>query len=351
MSPVRVGLIGYGLAGSAFHAPLIAANPAMVLSMIVTRDATRRAQASRDHPAALLVDTPDLLWRRAADLDLVVVATPNRTHAPLARAALAAGLGVVVDKPFAVTADEGRAVLAEARRRQLLLTVYQNRRWDGDFLTVRRLTAEGALGSIYRFESRFERWRPTPKGGWREQSDPSEAGGLLYDIGPHLIDQALLLFGPVASVYAELDLRRGLPTDDDVLVALTHANGVRSHLVMSLVAAESGPRFQLLGSRAAYVKYGLDVQEEALRRGERPGRAGWGEEPEARWGSLGALDDARPVRTEAGAYQAFYEGVVASLRDGARPPVDPEDAVRGLEIIAAARRSSAEGRAIRLAAP
>jgi predicted dehydrogenase len=331
-------LIGYGLAGSAFHAPLIAANPAMLLSMIVTRDATRRAQASKDHPAARLVDTPDVLWEHAADLDVVVIATPNRTHASLARAALEAGLGVVVDKPFAVTADEGRAVIAEARRRKLLLTVYQNRRWDGDFLTVRRLVSEGTLGSVHRFESRFERWRPRPKGGWREQGDPGEGGGLLYDIGPHLIDQALVLFGPVANVYAELDYRRGLETDDDALVSLTHVSGVRSHLVMSLVAAQSGPRFQVLGDHAAYVKHGLDVQEDALRRGERPDHAGWGEEPEERWGSLGSGSDTTPVRTEAGAYQAFYEGVVASLRDGAPPPVDPEDAVRGLEIIAAARR-------------
>lgn len=320
----------------------------MTLAMIVTRDPARRAQAAGAYPTAVLVDTPNILWDRAGELDLVVIATPNRTHAPLAHVALEAGLGVIVDKPFAVNAEEGRAVIADAKRRRRLLTVYQNRRWDGDFLTVRRLTSDGTLGTINRFESRFERWRPMPKGGWREQGDPSEAGGLLYDIGPHLIDQAIVLCGPVATVYAELDRRRGLETDDDVLVALTHVSGIRSHLVMSLVAAQPGPRFQVLGDRGAYVKYGLDVQEEALRRGERPDHAGWGEEPAERWGSLGIGGDPQRVRTEAGAYQAFYEGVVAAIRDGAPPPVDPQDSVRGLDIIAAARRSAREQRTIEL---
>ena len=173
---IRVGLIGYGLAGSAFHAPLIASNLSMSLEFIVTRDPERRASAQRDHPKARIVETADVLWDRRRDIDLVVIATPNKTHAPLALSALDAGLAVVVDKPFAVTAEQGRAVIAESRRRNLMLTVYQNRRWDGDFITVRRLTSDGTLGRVYRFESRFERWRPTPKGGWREQSDPAEAG-------------------------------------------------------------------------------------------------------------------------------------------------------------------------------
>jgi predicted dehydrogenase len=340
-------LIGYGLAGESFHAPLIAANPALSLEVIVTRDADRRTRASRLYPRAHLLDTADGVWDRARDLDLAVIATPNRTHALLARQALEAGLGVVVDKPFAATPDDARAVIAEAEKRQLFLSVYQNRRWDGDFLTLRRLTSEGLLGSVYRFESRFERWRPKPKGGWRERSDPSEAGGLLYDLGSHLVDQALLLFGSATTVYAELDCRRGgVETDDDVFVALTHAAGVRSHLMVSAVAGQSGPRFQLLGSRAAYVKCGLDVQEDALRRGERPDRPGWGEEPAEQWGSLGAADDLRRVRTEPGAYPAFYQGVVEAIRDNAPPPVDPNDAVRTLEVIAAAQRSAAEGRVI-----
>lgn len=346
----RVGLVGYSLAGAVFHAPLIATTPGLSLDAIVTRDPTRRAQARADHPRASIVDSTDDLWALTPKLDLVVIASPNRTHVPIARAALDAGIGAVVDKPFAVTAAEGRSLIDDARRRGLLLTVFQNRRWDGDFLTLRRLVATEALGTIYRFESRFERWRPTPKGGWRERSDPREAPGLLYDLGSHLIDQALLLFGPVTAVYAELDVRRaGVEAEDDAFVALTHRSGVRSRLVMSAVAAQPAPRFRVLGARAAYVKWGLDPQEDALRSGLRPGADDWGAEPRDRWGSLGAGDDLRPVPTDAGAYPAFYAAVAAALSGKLPPPVDPSDAVRGLEIIEAAHRAAAERRVISIA--
>lgn len=346
--PQRVGLVGYGLAGAVFHAPLIATTPGLRLDAIVTRDSARRAQAERDHPHARIVDSTEALWQLTPKLDVVAIATPNRTHVPIARAALDAGVGVVVDKPFAPTASEGRALVDEARRRGLLLTVFQNRRWDGDFLTVRRLAAAGSLGSIFRFESRFERWRPTPKPGWREQADPHEAGGLLYDLGSHLIDQAITLLGPVVSVYAELDKRRdGVQVEDDVFLALTHMSGARSRLAVSAVAAQPGPRFRVLGTAAAYVKWGLDPQEDALRRGERPTSAEWGTEPPARWGSLGAGDATQPVPTDAGAYPVFYAAVAAALVDGAPPPVDPNDSIAGLAVIEAARRSAADGTAVR----
>jgi predicted dehydrogenase len=345
-APLRVGLIGYGLAGSVFHAPLIAATSTLRLAAVVTTDRERRAKAQRDFPEARIVETSDRLWDLASELDLVVVATPNRTHVPLTRAAIAAGLAVVVDKPFAPTAAEGRALIAEARERSVLLTVFQNRRWDSDFLTVRQLVSRGELGTVFRLYSRFDRWRPTPKGGWRERGDPSEAGGLLYDLGSHLIDQALLLLGPVESVYAELDRRReGMPVDDDAFVALTHTSGARSHLTMSVMAAQPGPRFHVLGTRAAYLKFGPDVQEDALKRGERPDRDDWGQEPRERWGTLGAGDAVRPVPTVAGAYQDFYRGVAAALRVPAAPPVDPNDAVAGLAVIEAAQLSAKSGRA------
>ena len=227
-----------------------------------------------------------------------------------------------------------------------MLTVFQNRRWDGDFLTVQRLLSEGALGEPLRFESRFERWRPVPKGGWREKGAPEEAGGLLYDLGSHLIDQALVLFGLASHVYAELDRRRpDVEVDDDAFVALTHTNGVRSHLFMSVVAAQLGPRFRVLGTRAAYVKHGLDVQEASLRSNPRVDSTGFGEDPRDAWGILGQGDETRPVPTEVGGYQRFYEGVVTALRGSAPPPVDPADAVAALEIIEAAQRS-AEQRSI-----
>ncbi len=177
----------------------------------------------------------------------------------LATTALKAGLPVVVDKPIAGTAAEARELAALAEQHSLLLSVFQNRRWDNDFLTLRKLIAEGELGDVWRFESRFERWRPQPKGGWRESGDPAEIGGLLYDLGSHVVDQALALFGPAASVYAESDIRRpGAETDDDTFFALTHTNGVRSHLYVSATTAQLGPRFRVLGSKAGYVKYGLD---------------------------------------------------------------------------------------------
>jgi scyllo-inositol 2-dehydrogenase (NADP+) len=331
---IQVGLIGYGLAGSVFHAPLIAATPGLRLAAVVTRDAARSAQAVVDHPGALVLPTPEALWEIAPRLDLVVVASPNRTHAPLAHAALEAGLDVVVDKPMATSATEARALVADAKARGRMLTVFQNRRWDGDFLTLRRLIAEGTLGEIVRFESRIDRWRPVPKPGWKQSADPADAGGLLFDLGAHLIDQALLLFGPVDSVYAELDRRRPQSTvDDDTFVALKHASGVRSHLWMSIVSAQPGPRLRVMGTDASYVKHANDGQEAALKAGGTPADPHWGEEPEALWGTVGTGEDVRPIRTEPGAYHHFYQGVAASLRDGTAPPVDPMDAVATLEVI------------------
>ncbi|MGH7444749.1 MAG: Gfo/Idh/MocA family protein [Longimicrobiales bacterium] len=339
---IDVGIIGYGLSGRSFHAPLIASVAGLRLTAVVTGNAERAAQVRADHPGVALFDSADALFA-AGVVDVVVIASPNRTHVGLAESALLAGCAVVVDKPLAPTAEEARRLIDLARERQLLLTVFHNRRQDGDFRTVRRLVATGTLGTVMRFESRFERWRPTAKPGWRRSGDPAEAGGLLYDLGTHLIDQALVLFGPVDDVYAELERRRpGAQMDEDTFVALHHTSGVRSHLWMSELAAQPGPRFRVLGTNAAYTKFGMDVQEARLRAGERPG-ASWGEEPEASWGRLGKGDEVLPVRTEAGAYPAFYEGLLAALRDGAPVPVDAADAVAGLEIIETAQRSALHG--------
>ena len=335
----RVGLVGYGLAGAVFHAPLIKATSGLDLAVIVTSDAARQAEARREHPGATIIESTTQLWDHSAQLDVIVVASPNKTHVPLAQMALRAGLHVVVDKPLAPTPAEGRQLIDLARKQNRMLTVFQNRRWDGDFLTVRRLLSEGTLGTPLRFESRFERWRPVPKGGWRESGAPEEAGGLLYDLGSHLIDQALVLFGPASYVYAELDRRRSsVEVDDDAFVALTHVSGVRSHLFMSAVAAQPGPRFRVLGSRAAYVKHGLDVQEAALRANRGLDSTGFGEDPRDAWGQLGSGDDIRSIPTEVGGYQRFYEGVVDALQGAGPPPVDPVDAVAALEIIEEARR-------------
>ncbi|WP_225844466.1 Gfo/Idh/MocA family oxidoreductase [Streptomyces sp. HPF1205] len=353
--PLRVALVGYGPAGSFFHAPLIAATPGLVLDTVVTGDAGRRAAALAEHPGVRFAAGADEVWARADELDLVVLASPNRTHVPLATAALEAGLPVVVDKPLAGTAREGRALAALAEARGLLLTVFHNRRWDSDFRTLRALLAEGRLGDVLRFESRFERWRPRLKGGWRESGDPAEIGGLLYDLGSHLVDQALTLFGPAVRVYAEADVRRpGAAADDDCFLALTHAGGVRSHLWMSATASRLGPRLRALGTCGGYVTHGLDPQEAALRAGSRPGTAGaegssWGAVPESAWGTLGTDDDGpRPVPSLPGDYPAFYAGVATALRDGTPAPVTALEAVACLEVLEAARTSAATGRAVEM---
>ncbi|MFI9819303.1 Gfo/Idh/MocA family oxidoreductase [Streptomyces sp. NPDC052013] len=348
-TPLRVGLIGYGLAGSVFHAPLIAATEGLALDTVVTSNPERQQQARAEYPDVRVAAAPDELWARADELDLIVIASPNKTHVPLATAALKAGLPVVVDKPLAGTATEARELAALADERGLLLSVFQNRRWDNDFLTLRKLIADGELGDVYRFESRFERWRPQLKGGWRESGDPAEIGGLLYDLGSHVVDQALVLFGPVTTVYAEADIRRdGAATDDDTFIALTHESGVRSHLYVSATTAQLGPRFRVLGSEAGYVKYGLDPQEAALRDGLRPGStAQWGAEPEELWGRVGAGESpvtggGRPEPTLPGDYPAYYAAVAKALLGGGPNPVTALEAAAALDVLEAARRSALE---------
>ncbi len=349
--PFRVGLVGFGLAGSVFHAPLIAATEGLVLDTVVTGNPDRQRQARDEFPDVRFATTPDELWQRADELDLIVIASPNKTHVPIARAALEAGLPVVVDKPIAGTAAQARELAALAEERGLLLSVFQNRRWDNDFLTLRKLISEGALGDVYRFESRFERWRPELKGGWRESGDPAEIGGLLYDLGSHLVDQALFLFGPAATVYAESDVRRqGAAADDDTFISITHANGVRSHLYASATTAQLGPRFRTLGSKAGYVKYGLDPQEAALRDGERPVAGSgkeWGVEPEELWGRVGSGESpptggGTPVPTVPGAYPTYYAAVAAALRGTGENPVTALEAADALDVLEAAHRSAHE---------
>lgn len=351
----RVALIGYGLAGRVFHAPLVDATPGLELSMIVTSDPDRSAAGRREHPAAEVVGGPDEVFAatRRGELDLVVVASPNASHLPLGLRAVEAGAAVVVDKPLAPSADGARRLLEAARGAGVLLTVFQNRRFDGDYLTVRRLLDEGRLGRVHRFESRFERFVPTVRAGsWRERPEPGEAGGLLFDLGSHLVDQAVELFGPVRRVYAELDSHRaGSAVDDDVFVALTHTGGVHSHLWASAVAARTGPRFRLLGDRAAYDLDGLDPQERQLAAGLRPGDSNWGLGGPEHDGRLGAGDEVDPVPTLPGAYERFYLELAGALATGGPPPVDPSGAVSVLELLEAARRSAAMHEVVEIDVP
>ncbi len=297
----------------------------------------------REHPGVHVASTPEELWQGAGEHDFVVVAARNDAHVPLAERAVDVGLAVVVDKPLASSAEQAAALVEYARARKKLLTVFHNRRWDSDHLTLRKLLAEGTVGDVLRYESRFERWRPEATEAWRETSGAQEGGGVLLDLGAHLVDQALQLFGPASQVYAEVDNRRGSPGDDDAFVALRHRSGAYSHLWMSSLAGAPGPRLRVLGSRAAYVVAEVDGQEDALRSGRRPDDSGlWGIEPESRWGRLVRGEESEAVPSEPGAWPVFYTQFERALREGGSPPVDPADGVTTLEVIDAARRSAAD---------
>ncbi|TFD82283.1 oxidoreductase [Cryobacterium sp. Sr8] len=333
-APIRTGIIGFGTSGRIFHAPFVSANPEYSLDQIVTANPERRMEAIHLYPDAEVLATADDLLNRVDDLDLVVIGSPSGTHVDLAHAALDAGVAVVVDKPFSVTPEQGRGVIEKAERLGLLLTVFQNRRWDGDFLTLRSLLADGALGTVRRFESRFEWWKPEQAKSWKATATAAEGGGVLYDLGAHLIDQAMLLFGPVDDVYAEVLTRRtGGAADDDTFVALHHGSGVHSHLWMNGMAAQVGPRFHVLGSTAGYTKWGLDGQEAALKAGALPTDDGFGLDAEATWGVLGRDGDLARVPTERGSYASFYAGLADAMLRGAPVPVKPRDALHVIDVI------------------
>ena len=320
--------------------------PGLSLTSIVTSNPERVEEARAVHAGVEVLPDADALFAAAEAHDVVVVAAPNREHVPLGLRAVEAGLHLVVDKPLAANAADAQQLADAAETRGVVASVFHNRRWDGDFLTLRRLVADGALGELVRLESRFDRWRPAvDRDRWREGGGPEDAGGLLFDLGPHLIDQALELFGPARSVYAEVRrLRPGAEVDDDIFLTLEHSSGVCAHLSATMLAAQPGPRLRALGSRAAYVKWGLDVQEQALRSGARPRDPGFGEEPREWWGLLGSEDDVQPVQTERGRYVEFYEQIERAIRSrgGEPPPVPLEAGIATLRVIEAARASAAQ---------
>ncbi|MCU1446132.1 Gfo/Idh/MocA family oxidoreductase [Cryobacterium sp.] len=331
--PIRAGVLGYGLSGRVFHAPFLAANPDFSLDVIVTSNAERGASARQSYPGVRVLASAEELFARG-DLDLVVIGTPPETHVPLAHAALDAGLAVVIDKPFSTTSEAGWELVNRAHGLGLPITVFQNRRWDGDFLTLRALLAENALGQVYRFESRFESFKPGPPRSWKAQATPAAGGGILFDLGAHLIDQAVLLFGPVDDVSAEVTTRYpDGAADDDTFVSLHHGSGVRSHLWMSKFAAQVGPRYRVLGAAAAYVKWGLDGQEEAIQAGHLPTEPDFGLEPESAWGTLGTDGATTVVPTRRGRYVSFYAELADALLRGAALPVDAGDALRTIEVM------------------
>jgi predicted dehydrogenase len=345
VAPVRIGLFGYGFGARYFHAPLIASAVECDLVAVATRSPERRALVASEHPGSTVVD--DLAGLVAAGAEAVTVSTPADTHIPLCRQALELGLPVVVDKPFALSAADARTTVELAKRLGVPLTIYQNRRWDSDFRTVRALAHSGVLGGITRFESRFERRQPGP---------PAAGGGTLLDFGSHLVDQALQLLGPALTVYAEIHHRTDpagqddTALDDDVFVALTHTGGAHSHLWGSWVQSAPGPRFRVTGTHATYIVDGLDIQEEHLVAGRTPASEGeaWGTEPPDRWGHLHDGSQVVSVPSERGRWDTYYPAFAAAVHGSGPVPVDPRDALATAEVLDAARASAAQRRLVDL---
>lgn len=345
MTPVRVGMIGFGLAGGLLHAPIIQTVPRLRVTAVATR---RTHDVRRRFPDATVVANPQTVLDDP-EIDLVVIATPNDSHSPLARAVLEAGKHVVLDKPFVLDPEDGEALIDLARERGRVLSVFHNRRWDGDFRTVRSLMESGQLGEVRLAELRWDRFRPAVKRGWREQ--PGNGTGLLADLGPHLIDQALMLFGPPDAIGADIAVQRDAAAVDDYFELTLRYGRSRVILSASTLVAAPRPRFALHGTRGSFVKFGIDPQEAELRAGGSADAAGFGEESPAWRGTLTLADGtANAIPTERGCWRLFYEEMAAAILDAAPPPVDPADALAGLQLIATARRSAAEGRVLPAAA-
>jgi len=340
---IRAGLIGYGLAGKVFHAPLLHA-AGIRLAAVAT---SRRDEVAADWPDAAVEADPAALLARA-DMDLVVIATPNASHHPLALAALRAGRHVVIDKPFTVTSAEADELIGLARAGGLVLSAFQNRRWDSDFLTLRACLEAGEIGEVLLYQARFDRFRPAVPGRWRDRDEPG--AGILYDLGSHLVDQALVLFGKPDWVQADLAIQREGARAVDAFHLTLAMGATRVELGASLLAASPGPKYVVHGRAGSFVKSGADVQEDQLKAGLRPGNPGFGEEPQETWplvtraGPDGLVSEARPAAT--GAYVDFYRGIARAVADGGGEPVAAEEARDVVRVIEAALASHREGRRV-----
>ena len=351
--PLRAGLVGYGFAGQTFHAPVLSAVPGLELAAVAS---SQPHKVHADWPGVAVVPDVAALVARA-DIDLVVVATPNAAHFPVAKAALEAGKHVVVDKPFTLDVAQARVLEALAQRHQRVLSVYQNRRFDADFLTLKDVLATGELGRPVYFESHFDRFRPEVKVRWREQAVPGS--GLWVDLGAHLVDQAVQLFGRPDTLQLDTAvLRDGAVVEDYFHAVLRYDSGshapLRAVLHSTTLAAHAAPRYILHGTRGSYVKHGVDTQEDALRAGQRPPSEGWGADPlDGELTLIGSdgVAGTRGVPTRSGNYVDYYAAVRDAILGQGQNPVPPEQAVALMELLDIGRQSADEGRAISIAHP
>lgn len=341
---MRIGLVGYGHGGRFFHAPLIATLPEATFVGVVTRSCERRAQLAVDHPGVRAFDNIGQIVE--AGVDVLVISTTLKGRPALVLEAIEHGVAVVSDKPFAANAEQAQALITAAERQGVLLSVYQNRRWDSDFLTVRKLIDAGALGQITRFESRVERYSPHAVGN-------ASGGGYLRDLGSHLVDQALQLFGPVDRVFAQLHYTPQEPVvDHGFFVSLTHANGVVSHLWGNALQNSQAPRFRVNGTQGCYTVDGLDGQEAALMAGKNPKTEGehWGAEEHRRWGWFEQGAERERIPSQRGGWNRFYHQLqIAVLGQGALP-VDAREALATTRVLDAARLSAQHQQVVQIAA-
>jgi predicted dehydrogenase len=339
VTPIRVALIGFGYAGRVFHAPLVSATPGLALSVL----GTQRAASETGYPDVVPVADP-FAAARHPNAALVVIATPNESHVPLAEAALRAGKHVVVDKPFTITLAEARALTTLAAEAGLVLSVFQNRRWDSDFLGVRAAIAGGMLGDVVEVRSEMSRYRPEVRDRWRERAGPGS--GVWYDLGSHLVDQALLLFGPPATVEADLRIQRKGGTAVDWFHVLLGYGRSRVILSSSMLAAAPAPRFLVRGTEASLTKRSWDPQEEQLGRGVRPGSAGWGVDSDPLMIHPGGATEPREMAVPPGSYPTYYAALRDAIASGGEPPVTAVQGCTVMSVIEAGVRSAAEGRVV-----
>jgi predicted dehydrogenase len=335
---IDVGLIGFGFAGRTFHAPVISAVDGLRLAAILERHGSEAEQA---YPTARVVRSLDeMLAINSAQL--IVIATSNPSHFELAKQCLEAGRHVVVDKPFTTTYAEAMELVTIAQKQQRIITVYQNRRWDGDFLTVERLVREGKFGRIVLYESHFDRFRPHVRDVWRERAEPGS--GLLFDLGPHLIDQTLLLFATPDAIAADVRIERDGAQVDDAFDVVFHYPKMRALLRAGVLVATPTPRLLIQGTQAGYLKYGLDPQEDALKRGETPSGEFWGSEAAERWGTLLEAQGDSLVKaqlpTTPGDYRQYYGNVRDAILGKAPLAVTPESALKVMRALELALEAS-----------